>query len=163
MRNRQAPRTAVLVVLALAALAVAACSSPAAATTAPGVAVNAASGAVGPYLTGPNGMTLYTLKTDSAGTSTCSGTCAQNWPPLTVASGAAFQPGSGVTGTLASFARSDGSQQVTYNGAPLYYFGGDKAAGDTNGQGVGGKWYVAAPSGAAPAAAPSTKASGYAY
>ena len=41
--------------------------------------------------------------------------------------------------------RSDGSMQVTYNNLPLYYFSGDKAPGDANGQGVGGVWVVAAP------------------
>ena len=25
---------------------------------------------------------------------------------------------------------------------PLYYFAGDKAAGDVSGQGLSGKWYV---------------------
>jgi predicted lipoprotein with Yx(FWY)xxD motif len=177
MSNRRlAFRPAVVAALATIALVVAACSSSSAATTAPSaaapapsaaapapstaapVAVNAGSGTVGAYLTGPNGMTLYTLKTDSAGTSTCSGACAQNWPPFTTTSGSTFQPGSGVSGTLATFARADGGKQVTYNGAPLYYFAGDKAAGDTAGQGVGGKWYVASPSGAAPAVAPSASA-----
>ena len=41
--------------------------------------------------------------------------------------------------------RSDGKQQVTYNGHPLYRFAGDQKAGDTNGQGVnafGGIWHA---------------------
>ena len=47
--------------------------------------------------------------------------------------------------------------QVAYNGIPLYYFAGDTKAGDTTGQGKSGKWFVASPTGAAPAgsAAPS--------
>ena len=43
---------------------------------------------LGAYLTGQNGMTLYVRTTDTPDTSTCTGTCATNWPPLTVASGA---------------------------------------------------------------------------
>ena len=50
-----------------------------------------------------------------------------------------------MTGALTTFARPDGSMQVAYKGAPLYYYAGDSAAGDTNGQGVGGNWFVAAP------------------
>jgi Secreted repeat of unknown function len=43
------------------------------------------------------------------------------------------------------------SEQATYNGHPLYYFVGDSAAGQTNGQGsdnFGAKWWLVAPSGA---------------
>jgi predicted lipoprotein with Yx(FWY)xxD motif len=42
--------------------------------------------------------------------------------------------GTGVSGTLATITRADdGSLQVTYNGLPLYFFSGDKAAGDATG------------------------------
>jgi predicted lipoprotein with Yx(FWY)xxD motif len=41
--------------------------------------------------------------------------------------------------------RSDGSTQVAYDGAPLYTYAGDGKAGDANGQGSGGAWFVAAP------------------
>ncbi len=107
--------------------------------------VDKASGSVGAYLTGEGGMTLYTLKNDSADTSTCAGTCVTNWPPFTSADEDTLKPGSGVGGKLTTFARADGTKQVAYNGKPLYYFSGDSAAGDTNGQGVKSVWYVAAP------------------
>ncbi len=102
-------------------------------------------GAVGAYLTGEDGRTLYTFKPDSANTSTCTDACAANWPPFVVGAGDSVTAGSGVSGTLATFVRPDGTLQVAYNGAPLYYFANDTKAGDTNGQGVGGKWFVAAP------------------
>ena len=36
---------------------------------------------------------------------------------------------------------------MTLNGWPLYYYSGDKTPGDTNGQGVGGVWWVLTPAG----------------
>ena len=33
--------------------------------------------------------------------------------------------------------------QLAINGSPLYYYAADTKAGDTTGQGVGGKWFVA--------------------
>jgi predicted lipoprotein with Yx(FWY)xxD motif len=93
---------------------------------------------LGPVLTGPNGLTLYTRTGDTATSSTCTGSCATNWPPLTVAAGATATAGTGVTGTLATLTRADGTIQVTYNGLPLYGWKNDAKPGDVTGQGVGG-------------------------
>ena len=58
--------------------------------------------------------------------------------------------GAGVDATLlGTITRDDGSTQVTYNGWPLYYFHEDAAPGDTNGQGVGGVWFLVSPEGEA--------------
>lgn len=124
---------------------------------------------LGAYLTGLNGMTLYVFKNDTPDTSSCTGTCATNWPPLTVAAGTAIVPPAGATGTFSLITRPDGTMQVAYDHQPLYYYAGDSAAGDTNGQGLSGKWFVApltssgasgSPAAATPAATASTN-SGY--
>ncbi len=125
-------------------------ATPAEATATPSEAaaaytVNVAIGAVGDYLTGEGGMTLYVKQGDSTTATNCTGGCLDSWPPFTVEAGEQVAAGAGVTGTLASFARPEGTTQVTYNGQPLYYFTGDAAAGDTTGQGIGGVWSVAAP------------------
>lgn len=52
--------------------------------------------------------------------------------------------------------RTDDTTQVTYNGHLLYYFAGDEAPGDTNGQNVGDVWFVVSPEGEALTAAPKT-------
>jgi predicted lipoprotein with Yx(FWY)xxD motif len=97
-------------------------------------------------------MTLYIFTNDTEGVSNCSGDCATNWPPLVVTDDDEIAAGDGVTGELDTIERDDGSLQVTYDGAPLYYFAGDSAAGDSNGEGVGGVWFIASPDGAAAAA-----------
>ena len=122
-------------------------SGPAASAAAGGETyeVAAATGTVGSYLTGESGKTLYTFKPDSVNTSTCTDACATAWPAVTASAKDTLKAGAGVSGKLTTFARPDGTMQVAYNGAPLYYFSGDAKAGKTNGQGVGGKWFVAAP------------------
>jgi predicted lipoprotein with Yx(FWY)xxD motif len=99
---------------------------------------------VGDVLTGPSGRTLYLFEKDRSAKSTCSGECANDWPPL-MASGKPAA-GSGVKASmLGTSKRSDGKEQVTYNGHPLYYYEGDMKAGQTAGQGMdafGAEWYV---------------------
>ncbi|MGD2058700.1 MAG: hypothetical protein PVF85_01395 [Anaerolineales bacterium] len=92
------------------------------------------------------GMSLYLFMNDKPDESTCYGSCAANWPPL-IADGD-FGGGEGVdTELIDTTTRDDGTLQVTYNGWPLYYYGADEAPGDTNGQGVGGVWFLVSPEG----------------
>jgi predicted lipoprotein with Yx(FWY)xxD motif len=108
--------------------------------------ITVADTAAGSALTGKDGMTLYTFDNDTTpGTSACTGDCATNWPPFTVDEGEQATAGDGVTGQIGTITRDDGSTQVTYNDKPLYYFSGDSAAGESNGDGVGGIWHIAAP------------------
>ena len=105
--------------------------------------VKTANTSLGEILVDGNGFTLYTFSPDSENKSTCSGSCASNWPPLLAINDTVSIP-HGLPGTIGAFARMDNLSQVqvTYNGMPLYTYAGDGASGDTNGQGIGGKWYV---------------------
>ncbi len=113
---------------------------------------------LGTFLTGPDGMTLYTLSSDPAGGSVCTAKCLTIWPPLTVAAGGSASA-TGTSAVFGTFVRSDtGATQVTVGGRALYYYQGDTAAGQTNGEGIpalGGVWHVAAVTAAAVAAASS--------
>jgi predicted lipoprotein with Yx(FWY)xxD motif len=96
---------------------------------------------LGEVLVDAKGRTLYVFTKDKGDQSVCSGKCAAAWPALTV-TGAAT-PGTGVQASLLSTAKqANGSTQVTYGGKPLYYFAGDKAPGDTKGQGLNDVWWV---------------------
>ncbi len=120
-------------------------------------------GALGTYLTDASGNSLYLYTPDTSSTSTCYGQCIAFWPAL-LTKGAPTAGTGATAGMLGTSPRTDGTTQVTYNGHPLYYFKGDKAAGDTSGQGKAGTWYLVTPAGtqiggaasSAPAAAASS-------
>lgn len=97
---------------------------------------------LGDILVGPDGMTLYMFDQDTEGdmASTCSGGCADVWPPLTVDE--TPSSGDGVSASLETFEREDGSTQVMAGGWPLYYYAQDSEPGDANGQGVNDIWWV---------------------
>ncbi|HZU75673.1 MAG TPA: hypothetical protein VFA70_02855 [Dehalococcoidia bacterium] len=140
-----------LFVAALLALALGA--SGVGAQTNPTVQTRDLGGNTGTVLTDGQGKTLYTFSLDTDGTSHCTDACATAWPPLALASGNPVAP-SGLSGSLGVITRSDGTRQVTYNNQPLYYFSGDSAAGQANGNGrsaFNGTWRVAQPAGAATA------------
>ncbi|WP_433586391.1 COG4315 family predicted lipoprotein [Microbacterium hydrocarbonoxydans] len=100
-----------------------------------------ADSSLGEVVVDGDGMTLYMFDKDTqgSGASSCTGECLTNWPPLTTDGTPTLD---GVTGEVGTITTADGSTQVTLNGWPLYYFAGDAAAGDVNGQGVGGVWWV---------------------
>ena len=144
------------------AAAVSTGSTAASSSTAGGAAaVATTNGALGVYLVDGQGRTLYMFDADTEeGKSACYGGCATAWPPLTT-TGAPTASGSTAGDKLKTITRTDGSKQVVYGEYPLYYFDKDTAAGQTDGQAVGGTWWVvgsdgepiktAAGSGSAPA------------
>ena len=99
-----------------------------------------------------SGMTLYWFAIDTSTKSNCSGQCATYWPPVK----GPLTAGSGVTGTLGTITRSDGTTQATYDGHPLYTYVGDKSPGQATGNGKnlsGGLWWEMTVSGSTPPAA----------
>lgn len=111
-----------------------------------GVADNAA---LGKILVNSAGMTLYvyTQDTPGKGTSNCTDSCATTWPPLVAPGTGTPQAAPGVTGTLGTITRSDGTKQVTIDGAPLYVYANDSKPGDATGQAVSGSWFAVTPAG----------------
>ena len=112
-----------------------------------------------------SGRTLYLFEKDQGARSSCSGACADAWPPL-VAHGA-LRAGSGVSkGLLGTTRRPDGTREVTYAGHPLYRYAGDEKPGDANGQGsdaFGAEWYQLDGSGKKVEEKKSSSSGGYGY
>ncbi|KPI17027.1 hypothetical protein OK074_1820 [Actinobacteria bacterium OK074] len=95
-----------------------------------------------------NGMTVYRFMKDQAwpvSKSACTGACLDKWPVVAPVEKADTQ--GVVKEGLMGFTRPDGAKQMTVDCWPIYTFSGDKAPGDTNGQGVSGTWYAVAPDG----------------
>ena len=165
-------------VLASLALVAAACGSsggssassspssttkPASSNSASPSTVAVAKTSLGKVLVDAQGRTLYQFGADMGTTSACSGACAQNWPPLMV-SGTPTGGNGAKASLVATTTRSGGTQQVTYNGHPVYLFVGDHKAGDTNGQGLnafGGTWSALTSAGGQVAAPSGGSGSGY--
>jgi predicted lipoprotein with Yx(FWY)xxD motif len=158
-RSRPITFLSAVAALALSALAAVGCGGgdygdPAEATPAATSGQQAAIGAanereLGTILVDSNGRTLYLFRKDAVSKSTCFGACASAWPPLR-ATGKPTVSGRANASLVGTSTRSDGNQQVTYNGHPLYLYAGDEKAGDTRGQGLtdfGASWYVLTPAG----------------
>ena len=145
-------------ILAAGAVLLAACTpqtgASSAAPSSAAIQITVAHTPAGDALAGAGGKTLYTLSTDTGDSSTCTGACANTWPPL-LGDGSQVTPGDGVSGSFGTITREGGAKQVTHNGKHLYYYSFDKAAGDSSGNGFGGVWYIA-PAGEAAASQPAS-------
>ena len=148
-------------------------SSPASGGTASAAGLHTADSPLGTILVDGDGMTVYVFANDAAGTSTCTGGCAANWPPVEAP---APVPSSipGVSAALGTATRDDGSEQLTVAARPVYTFVGDSAPGQTSGHGRtldGGLWQavsadgspVPAPGASSPPPDPDDGTGGYGY
>ena len=163
--------------LAAVVLALAACASSSSSSSSPAAAAGSSSPASStgnvvlsrtingtPVLTNSKGFTLYWFGPDTSTTSNCTGSCATYWPPVM----GPVTAGPGVTGTLGTITRPNGTVQATYDGHPLYTYVADTAPGQNKGNGLnvsGGLWYEMTVSGATPGASAkaSTSSGGYGY
>ena len=146
--------------IAAVTVVTAACGSSSASSGSPagqassGAALKTATISGASVLTNAGGFTLYWFAPDTPTKSNCNGGCAQIWPPVK----GPVTAGAGITGTLGTITRSDGTVQATYDGHPLYTYTADTAPGQASGNGVnasGGVWHeVAVSSGPAPAFSP---------
>ncbi|HEX3307386.1 MAG TPA: hypothetical protein VHS32_14145 [Streptosporangiaceae bacterium] len=128
--------------LVLFGLVVAGASSPAPAATGTGTGTILKTTTIGgtTVLTNAKGFTLYSFAPDTPAASKCYGSCAVYWPPVTGT--AAASPG--LPGRVGTIKRTDGSEQLTYNGHPLYTYIADTAPGQARGNNInlnGGVWH----------------------
>lgn len=85
------------------------------------------------------GFTLYTFDEDPLGSTTCFNGCLTVWPALYAAADAKAAGDF----TIVVRDQNTGVKQWAYKGKPLYFYVGDSAAGDVNGEYTG--WTIARP------------------
>lgn len=102
----------------------------------------------GEILVDDEGQALYLSARDPSHRSTCYNTCAEIWLPFTT-NGKPEASGDAHASQLAVISRTDGTDQVTYGGHPLYYFADDNPD-TTNGHNLtqfATEWYLVSPAG----------------
>ena len=151
-------RLAAAALVATGALGLAACGSndntdtaTAAGSTNDTVSVQSI-GDTGDVLVDSNGAALYSPDEEANGKILCTGECESIWMPLVSAKPTAS---SDVGGDVATVKRPDGSEQVTFDGKPLYTFTQEdtgEVTGDALSDSFGGQhftWHAMTPSGPA--------------
>ncbi|CAM4248888.1 SCO0930 family lipoprotein [Nocardiopsis rhodophaea] len=102
---------------------------------------------LGQVVVDAKGFTLYRFDKDTADppTSNCDAECEQKWPPVWASDEITIEGGdNSKTGTVEW---ENGQKQVTLGGWPLYYYAGDTAPEQTNGEAMGDVWWAVSPSG----------------
>jgi predicted lipoprotein with Yx(FWY)xxD motif len=85
-----------------------------------------------------DGFTLYIYDNDALNNSACNNEkCISTWPPLLADNAAKPE------GMLSLIKRVEGDNQWSYKGKPLYFFKGDNAPAETNGDNVLNVWHIA--------------------
>jgi predicted lipoprotein with Yx(FWY)xxD motif len=132
----------------------AAAGSSGAGVAATGAVLKTASTSLGTVVVTSSGMTVYAFDKDTknSGKSACNTGCSGLWPAVTTTAGSPTVEG--VSATVGTITRADGTKQVTLDGRPLYTYSGDSGAGAVSGQGVKGIWWAVTPSGSEVTAAP---------
>lgn len=105
---------------------------------------------LGQILTDGDGNTVYLFEKDDGNESYCtSSECVAAWPPVTTSGDVTAGAGADQS-LIGTVQREDGTEQVTYDGHPLYLYAGDSKPGDTTGNGLdqfGAEWYALTPDG----------------
>jgi predicted lipoprotein with Yx(FWY)xxD motif len=114
-------------------------------TDAGGDSISTASTDLGTVLVDPEGFTVYVFLNDTNGESTCYDSCAATWPAVPGDTAISSDLDSSLFGTTT---RTDGTEQMTVAGQPIYRYAPDANPGDTSGQGVGDVWFVVGTDGA---------------
>ena len=121
-------RFTTLVVVVVAALAAGASSALAAPHASQPVVKWMSPTKLGDVVATPMHLAAYTWNKENDGKVHCTGSCAMKWPPITVKHGTMVEKHiMGLMGTFGTIMRPDGSEQVTWNGHPLYTYHGDMA------------------------------------
>src|SRR3954453_24194418 len=90
--------------------------------------VGTADSRFGTILVDGRGHTLYAVTKDGRGPSQCYGNCPKAWPPF-YASSKPTAIGGARASYLGTTRRRGGRRQATYRGRPLYFYIGEKQAG----------------------------------
>lgn len=93
-------------------------------------------------LTNNKGFMLYYYMKDMMGSSSCTGGCAMNWPPLLAPQGMMTVDSSEMLPKKLSVHKTANGNQVFYDNHALYTYAGDMQAGQFSGRGEGGVWYL---------------------